>query len=84
MTQGRIEQISLLFAKSWQQPPADAELKGLIDNYVKEEIYYREARKLELDQDDEVVRRRMLLKMQLLSQSASSQPRRQRSNAATA
>lgn len=71
VTQGRVEQIGLLFAKTWQRPPTDAELKGLVDNYVKEEIYYREARKLGLDQDDEVVRRRMLLKMQLLSQSAA-------------
>lgn len=71
VTPERIEQISLLFSKTWQRPPTDIELKGLIDSYVKEEIYYREGKKLGLDQDDEVIRRRVLLKMQLLSQSAA-------------
>ena len=34
---------------------------------MKEEIYVREARKLGLDADDTVIRRRLRLKMELLS-----------------
>jgi len=64
---GRIEQLSAVFARTWQRPPTDQELKGLIDDFVKEEIYVREARKLGLDADDTVIRRRLRLKMEFLS-----------------
>lgn len=67
VTPARIEQLATLFAATWQRPPAAEELKGLIDDYVKEEIYYREAKKLGLDVEDTVVRRRLRLKMEFLN-----------------
>ncbi len=66
VTQARIEQIAGLFARTWQRPPTLPELKGLIDDYVKEEVYYREALALGLDKDDTVIRRRLRLKMEFL------------------
>lgn len=67
VTSSRIEQLSGYFAKANQRPPSPDELKGLIDDYVKEEIYYREARKIGLDTDDTVIRRRLRQKMEFLS-----------------
>jgi hypothetical protein len=67
VTGPKIEQLAGLFARTWQRPPTIAELKGLIDDYVKEEIYYREALALGLDKDDTVIRRRLRLKMEFLS-----------------
>ena len=46
--------------------PAE-ELKGLVDGYVKEEIYVREAYALGIDQDDTVIRRRLQQKMEFLN-----------------
>jgi parvulin-like peptidyl-prolyl isomerase len=66
VTGAKIEQLSGLFAKTWQRPPTEAELKGLIDDYVKEEIYVREAMRLGLDEDDTVIRRRLRLKMEFI------------------
>lgn len=40
---GRIQQFTNIFAKTWQRPPTAAELKGLIDDFVLEEIYYHPA-----------------------------------------
>lgn len=71
VTEARIEQLAGLFAKTWQRPPTEAELAGLIDGFVKEEISYREAQALGLDKDDTVIRRRMRQKMEFLSLSAS-------------
>ena len=48
-----------------------AELKDLIDDYVKEEILVREASALGLDKDDTVIRRRLRLKMEFLSDAES-------------
>jgi hypothetical protein len=63
----RIAQLSTVFARTWQRPPTAPELKGLIDDFVKEEIYVREAQRLGLDADDTVIRRRLRLKMEFLS-----------------
>ncbi len=67
ITSARIEQLTGLYAKTWQRPPSAQELKGLIDDYVKEEIYYREAMALGLDTDDTVIRRRLRQKMEFVS-----------------
>jgi hypothetical protein len=50
VTSGKIEQIAARFAQVWQRPPTTQELKGLIDEQVKEEIYVREALALGLRQ----------------------------------
>lgn len=55
--------LSLGFERAMQRPPTDAELDGLIDRWVREEVLYREALRLGLDQDDVVVRRRLAKKM---------------------
>jgi len=66
----RIEQLSGLFMRTWARRPTPAELKGLVDDYVKGEIYYREAKALGLDTNDTVVRQRMRLKMDMLNDVA--------------
>ena len=68
VTEGRAQQLALVFAKTWQRSPSPQEMRGLIDAYVKEEIYYREAIKLGLDRDDTLIRRRMQQKMEFLSE----------------
>jgi hypothetical protein len=67
VTAGKIEQLAMVFAKVRQRPPGPEELKGLIDDYVKEEILVREAIALGLDEDDTVIRRRLRYKMEFLS-----------------
>ena len=67
VTQAKIEQMAGLFAKTWQRPPTAEELKALIDDYVKEEVYVREALRMGLDTDDAVIRKRLRLKMEFLN-----------------
>jgi hypothetical protein len=68
VTSGQVENIAATFAKAWQRPPTDAELKAQIDQYVKEEIFSREAVKLGLDQNDTVIRRRLQQKMEFIAE----------------
>ena len=63
----KVEQLAAVFAKTWQRAPTSEELKGLVDDYVKEEIYVREALALRLNEDDTVIRRRLRQKMEFLS-----------------
>lgn len=67
VSQAKIEQLQGLFTKTWQRQPTAEELKGLVDDHVKEEIYVREALRLGLDRDDTVIRRRLRLKMEFMS-----------------
>lgn len=69
VTAPKIEQLTAIFGKTWQRPPTAEEFKGLVDDYVKEEIYVREALALGLDKDDAVIRRRLSLKMGFMNDS---------------
>jgi peptidyl-prolyl cis-trans isomerase C len=63
-------QVSRLVAgwqQTWQRPPTQGEIDGLIRDHIREEIYYREAKRLGLDEDDTVVRRRLRAKMEFLA-----------------
>ena len=52
--------------KTRVRPPSDAELRGLIDNFILEEVLYREATAIGLDKDDTIIRRRLKQKMEFL------------------
>ena len=69
---GRINNIIALFEKKWHRAPSDAELQGLIDDYVLEEIYYRQALKMGMDENDAIVRRRLRQKMEFFTTSAAA------------
>ena len=71
VTPGRITQLSEIFKKTWQRPPTRAELEGLIDDFILEEIYYREASAAGLDRDDTLIRRRLRQKMEFLTEDLS-------------
>ncbi len=66
VTSGQIEHLVTLFVKTRQRVPTDTELRGLVDNYVLEEVLYREALAIGLDKDDSIVRRRMRQKIEFL------------------
>lgn len=59
-------------AAQWQaqmgRPPSDAELAALTDQWIREEIYYREAKAMGLDQDDVIIRRRLAQKLTFLTE----------------
>ncbi len=67
ITDGQIEYLQASFARTRQHTPTEQELRGLIDDYVREEIFYREALALGLDKDDTVIRRRLRQKLELMS-----------------
>ena len=64
---GRIQQMASIFTKTWQRPPTANELKGLIDDFVLEEIYYRQAVAMGIDRDDTIIRRRLRQKFEFLT-----------------
>jgi len=72
--QGVLKRLASSFERSWLRQPTRAELNGLIQEHLKEEILYREALALGLDKNDPVIRRRLRQKMEFLNQDISDPP----------
>jgi hypothetical protein len=73
ITAGQIEHLEYGFARVHQRPPDPDELKGLIRDYLREEVYYREALALGLDRDDVPIRQRLRQKMEFISEDVAAQ-----------
>ena len=63
----QVARLASVWAQTWNAPPSPQELDNLIRDYIKEEIYFREAIRLGLDADDPVIRRRLRAKMEFLA-----------------
>ncbi len=72
VSEARVEALAESFATVWMRPPTPEEIKGLIDDHIAEEIYYREAIAMGLDQDDTVIRRRLRQKIEFISEDAAT------------
>ena len=59
------------FARTWRRPPSEQELQGLIEDYIRDEVFYREGRAAGLDRDDVIIRRRVRQKMEFLAEDMS-------------
>jgi hypothetical protein len=71
VSRGQVQSLQMQFERVWQRPPTSDELQGLIDGWVKEEIFYREGIAMALDRDDPVVRRRVGQKLEFILDSAA-------------
>jgi hypothetical protein len=72
VNQARAEALAGQFQRIWQRAPTRDELQGLIDQWVREEIVYREGLTAGMDRDDEVVRRRVVQKMTFITEGMSA------------
>jgi hypothetical protein len=59
------------FARTWRRLPNEQELQGLIEGYIRDEVFYREGRAAGLDRDDVIIRRRVRQKMEFLAEDMS-------------
>lgn len=72
VTMDQMEQMATQFAASWLRPPTESEFQGLLDNHVRNEVYYREALILGLEKNDQVIQNRLRQKLELLMDNMAS------------
>lgn len=73
VTVAQQEQLVAAYTRVWRRPPTGEELKGLLDDWVREEIANREAIAMGLASNDLVVRRRLRQKYEsFMDQIAAS------------
>lgn len=71
ITPGLLENLAVSFERSHGRKPEAGDLEPAIDEFIREEIYCREARALGLDRDDPQVRRRLRQRMEFTAESAA-------------
>jgi len=64
----RVAKLAQTYTQQFGGAPSPATLRKLVDNDVDEEVLYREGLAMHLDRDDEVIRRRIVQKVQFLEQ----------------
>ena len=71
----RVATVADGFARTWRRPPTEQELQDLVEDYIRDEVFYREGRAAGLDRDDVVIRRRVRQKMEFLAEDmAAAEP----------
>ncbi len=66
---GTVQYLQTNYQKIWNVAPSKAELEALISEYALDEIYYRQAKALGIDQQDPLIRKRLRQKMEFISES---------------
>jgi peptidyl-prolyl cis-trans isomerase C len=76
ISEPQIRVLTEQWVSTWKREPSPSEIDGLIRDHIKDEIYYREALALGLDQDDIMIRRRLRSKFEFLvaAQSEAEAP----------
>jgi hypothetical protein len=69
-----IRELTAKWQMEWNKSPQPDDLKGLLQSYVEQEALYREALSMHLDHNDEIVKRRMVQKMEFLSEDMAAAP----------
>jgi hypothetical protein len=63
-----INELAAKWELQWGKQPTDTELSGLVESHLREEIFYREGMAMNIDHNDEIIRRRIARKMEFLSE----------------
>jgi hypothetical protein len=67
ITPARVERLAQQWTKTHLRPPSAEELAGLVEQEIDEEFLYWEAVAMGLDRDDLVIRRRLAVRMEFLT-----------------
>ncbi|MGL6044646.1 MAG: peptidyl-prolyl cis-trans isomerase [Sandaracinobacteroides sp.] len=65
-----VESLATRHALLWQRDPTSEELRALVDAHVRDEIFYREGVAAGLQNDDEIIRRRVRQKLEVLAEES--------------
>jgi hypothetical protein len=72
VTRGQQEHLVTAFTRTWRRPPTQIEFTNIVDDWIREEIAYREGLTMGLDTDDTIIRRRLRQKLEILAEDIVS------------
>lgn len=65
--QSDLERTIATWEMQWNRPPTAEELTNLLKSNIRQEVFYQEALAMNLDHNDEIIKRRLSQKMEFLS-----------------
>lgn len=68
-----VDWLKSAWVRQWRRPPTEEELRVLVDTHVREQVLYREALAMGLDREDTIVRRRLVQKLEFLTEDLIDQ-----------
>jgi len=74
VTPGLLEHLTAGFERTWRRSPNEDELLKLVQDQIRDEVFYREAIALGLEKDDALIRRRLRQKLETLQEETAESP----------
>ena len=72
ITSEQLKQLESGFSNTWMRLPTEVEMEGLIADQIRNEVFYREALAMGLEENDQVIRNRLRQKLELLMDNMAS------------
>jgi len=65
--QAQLDHLETLWKAQWKVDPALRDVAAILDRHLRQEVFYREALRMGLDKDDDIIRTRLAQKMEAVS-----------------
>lgn len=72
LTSAKQQRLLASFAATWNRAPTEPEFESILEDWIREELAYRQGLEMGLDTDDTVIRRRLRQKVELLAEEIVS------------
>lgn len=72
LTSAQQQRLVAAFVATWNRPPTQPEYESILEDWIREEIAYRQGLEMGLDYDDAIIRRRLRQKVELLAEEIVS------------
>jgi peptidyl-prolyl cis-trans isomerase C len=69
--QGELDHLKNLWKLQWKRDPAPSDVAAIIDRHLRQEVFYREALKMNLDHNDGIIKKRLAQKMEAVADDLS-------------
>ena len=66
VSQAQVAQLEESYTRAWNRPPGEAEIEALVNDYIMDEIFYKEAVALGLDKTDPTIKQRLRQMMEMM------------------
>ena len=67
LDQARLDHLQTLWSAQWKREPSPEDMAAIIDRHLRQEVFYREALRMGLDKEDDIIRTRLAQKMEAVS-----------------
>jgi peptidyl-prolyl cis-trans isomerase C len=70
--QATLDHLTTLWKLQWRSDPAPDDIAAIVDRHVRQEVFYREALAMDLDRNDEIIKKRLSQKMEAIANDLST------------